>query len=263
MASLTALFFIGLSLASTSSDPAVREEQLSEKKCATTYKRALNFVKYWPPESQGGYMMYNPKLMGFRGYDLLGDIYYRGCAKANLSPDKVAAAVWYQNAAVVHLPESQWKLGRMLVEGDGIPSNKEAGLAWLTSAAIEGSSEAASYLLTLGEPVPAPVSPNSYTLAAAHEKQKLETAQAAERAQIVRDLSGLLVTLGSAYVIAKTNAMQVAAPPVSRTAQPVPSSPNIAAMPKLTMTRPVYCNTYGDASTVGNTLYLRVNQFCY
>ena len=263
MSFLGTVILIGASFASTSSDPAQREAQLSENKCALTYKRTLNFVKHFPPERNNlGYVMYDPKLMGYRAYDMLGDIYYRGCAKAKLAPDKVAAAIWYQSAAVIHLPESQWKLGRMLVEGDGIPSNKDAGFAWLTSSALEGSPEAANYLRALGEPVPTAVSPNSYTLAAEELLQARNAARAEERAQIVRDLGGLLVTVGSMYVIAKANSMQVVSTPRT-SVQPLPSTPNVVQMPKLSMTKPVYCNSQGDASAIGNTLYLRIYQFCY
>jgi TPR repeat protein len=102
---------------------------------------------------------------------------------------------WYQAAAVAHVREAQWKLGKMLFEGDGVPKNTDAGLAWLTSAAIEGSTEAASYLHARGEPVPPRIYPNSYTIAAERAHQELEAAQTAQRQQAVRDLASLLVTV--------------------------------------------------------------------
>ena len=217
------ILVIALSLASTSSDPAEREDQLSEKKCATTYKRMLNFVKYWPPGSNADYIMYNPDKVGFRGYDLLGDVYFRGCVKAGLSPDKLAAASWYQAAAVAHLPEAQWKLGRMFFEGDGIPQDKNAGLAWISSAAIEGSPFAADYLRALGKTVPTPVVPNSYTVASQQAQNRLEAAQAAERRQIVGDLSRFLIQVGTSYLIAKETAIS----------QPIPQTRPAVQSPKL------------------------------
>lgn len=304
MSNIASVILLGLSLASTSSDPADREAELSAKKCAATYKRMLNFVKYWPPGNQlaDDYMMYRSDKIGHRGYDLLGDVYYRGCGAANLAPDKIAAAVWYQNAAVVHLPESQWKLGKMFYEGDGIPQNKEVGITWITSAAIEGSPEAVKYLSSKGEPVPQPVFPNSYMVAAEQSKNKHQAAAVAERARVVRDLANVLVTVGTAYVAAQasmyvapkaagTAVQSVAIPKVSTAPRIVgglnmpPStlnnptvsaaassnstvgvssltSPNVSSMPSLYMTRPAYCNTYANAIPVGDMVYVRVNQFC-
>jgi len=90
---ITVIFIASLagcaSLASTSTNPAERQTQLGPDQCAGTYKHMLNFVKYWPPRSNYDWIMYNPKKVGFRGYDLLGDVYYQGCDKANLAPDKV------------------------------------------------------------------------------------------------------------------------------------------------------------------------------
>ena len=251
------VLLIALSLASTTSDPSKREDQLSEKKCASTHKRMLNFVKYWPPGSNADYIMYNPDKVGFRGYDLLGDVYYRGCREANLAPDKVAAASWYQSAAVVHLPEAQWKLGKMFFEGDGIPQDKSIGLSWITSAAAEGSLQAADYLRSLGEPVPAPVAPNSYTVASLEAQSRLKAARAAERRQIVGDLSRFLVQVGTTYLTAQASLPSTPAP-----RRPV-QSPNITSAPLLTMTRPVYCNSYATASSVGDTVYVHLSQFCH
>jgi len=241
---LSTAFLAGCaSLASTSTNPTERQLQLSSGRCAGTYKHMLNFVKYWPPRSNYDWIMYNPKKVGFRGYDLLGDVYYHGCASANLAPDKVAAAYWYQAAAVAHVPEAQWKLGRMLFEGDGVPKNTDAGLAWLTSATIEGSTEAAGYLRSHGEPVPPRIYPNSYAIAAEHAHQKLEAAQTAQRQQVVRDLASLLVTVGAAYAGAYVGA--------TAAAQSQPAySPNVSHMPDLRMTRPSFCSTYATANEV-------------
>lgn len=252
----TALLAGCATLASTSTNPAERQLQLSSGRCAGTYKHMLNFVKYFPPRRNYGWIMYNPKKVGFRGYDLLGDVYYNGCASAGLAPDKVAAAYWHQAAAVAHVPEAQWKLGKMLFEGDGVPRNTDAGLAWLTSAAIEGSTEAASYLHARGEPVPPRIYPNSYTIAAERAHQELEAAQTAQRQQAVRDLASLLVTVGAAYIGAYVGATAAAH------SHPV-YSPNVSRMPQLRMTKPAYCSTYATANAVFDTLYVNVQRFCH
>jgi hypothetical protein len=213
----------------------------------------LNFVKYWPPRSNYDWIMYNPKKVGFRGYDLLGDVYYRGCTEANLAPDKVAAAYWYQVAAVAHVPEAQWKLGRMLMEGDGVPVDHNVGLAWITSAAIEGSDQAAEYLRVHDYPVPTPTYPNSYTVAAERAHQRLKAAQTAERQQVVRDLTSLLVNVGTSYVAAKVGAAAM---------QPIVRSPHVTSMPQLRMTKPVFCTTSGSANAMGSVVFLNVSRFC-
>lgn len=244
------------SLASTSTNPADRQTQLADSRCAETYKHMLNFVKYWPPQSNYDWIMYNPKKVGFRGYDLLGDVYYHGCAKASLAPDKVAAAYWYQAAAVAHVPEAQWKLGRMLLEGDGVPANHDAGLAWLTSAAIEGSGNAATYLRAHGYPVPTPIYPNSYTVAAERAHQELNAARTAERQQAVRDLASLLVNVGAIYVAARAGAEAAAR------SESILRSPNVNGMPQLRMTKPVFCTTSGSANAIGDTVFFNLRRFC-
>ncbi|MCH6485030.1 sel1 repeat family protein [Pseudoxanthomonas sp. LH2527] len=255
------LFFFAL--ASTSSDFAEREDQLSPKKCATTLKRAENFVKYWPPGSSDAYIMYNPDKMGFRAYDLLGDLHFRGCEKAALSPNKVEAARWYQSAAVKHLPESQWKLGKMFYEGDGVAQDKEAGLAWLTSAAMEGSAEAAVFLQRAGEKVPTAVTPNSYSVAMEHAKNELARGQAADRDRMVRDLARFLVDTATVYAVAKA-AQPVVVSPSKTTIPAAPAAPTIRAVgtQPLTMTKPVYCSHFVSGSSVGDTVYVSVSGFC-
>jgi hypothetical protein len=243
------------SLVSTSTNPAERQAQLNDSRCSGTYKHMLNFAEYFPPRRVYGYIMYNPKKVGFRGYDLLGDVYYRGCAKADLAPDKIAAAYWYQAAAVAHVPEAQWKLGRMLLEGDGVPVNHDAGLAWLTSAAIEGSTNAATFLRAHSYPVPAPIYPNSYAVAAERAQQQLDAARAAEHQQAVRDLASLLVNVGTIYVAAKVGAAAIRS-------EPIVHSPNVNSMPQLRMTKPVFCTTSGSANAVGDTVFINLRRFC-
>ena len=82
------------------------------------------------------------------------------------------------------------------------------------------------------------------------------------RREVVQDLSGLLVAVGTAYVAAKVSAHQGARQQSNWIGQPL-NSPNVGATRPLTMYRPVFCNSYANVNSVGETLYLRVNQFCY
>ena len=245
------------SLASTSTDLSRRQDQLSSQKCALTYERALNFIKYFPPGSTHNYSMYDPDKMGFRTYDLLGDIYYGGCAAAGVTADKAAAIIWYQYAAVKHLPEAQWKLGRMLYEGDGVAKDVSMGLSWLTSAAIEGSPEAAEFLRAHNEPVPAPITPDTYEILAQQAKNDLQEARAAQRAKAVQDLASLIVGVAAVYVEAK--AINAA---TTWHAPPTVYSPYVRDLPQPSMTRPVYCTYYATANSMGDTVFARVNAFC-
>lgn len=198
--------------------------------------------------------MYNPKKVGFRGYDLLGDVYYYGCARAGLDPDKGAALTWYQNAALAHVPESQWKLGRMLYHGEGVEPDREKGLQWITSAAIEGSADASSFLLSVGEPVPEAVSPNTYETAARTAELSLRNAQAEGRRAVFQDLGDLLLTgvaiATSAYanqaISSSTNQRNYANTPV-----------------RVTRFRPVYCQYQATANTYyTNAVNVRITQMC-
>jgi len=262
--SIVSLVLAGASLLSTSSAPDKREKQLDEKHCATSYARLRKNIELnGRPGGPGApWRDYNPKMLGIRGNDMLGDIYYRGCAAANLPPDKEQAAIWYQYGALDHLPESQWKLGKMFYEGDGIPKDEKAGLTWLTSAAIEGEAEASKYLERIGALVPRMVVPNSYTSAAMAAKGQLEAAQTAERAKVVQDLSGLLYAVTTMY--AAGQASRATQPRIN--AQPVskPVTPVVPAHEPPKMTTPVYCNYYSSAyaSEVTNTVTVTVSQFC-
>lgn len=239
------------SLWSTSSDPQARERELSEKRCATNFKRMLTFTKYWFPREDlfSNYLMYDPKKIGFRGYDLLGDLYYRGCEKAQIRPDKMAAFTWYQNAAIAHLPESQYKVGRMLFEGDGVPKDEEKGVQWLTSAALEGSKDAAQYLTRISEEVPRPISPNSYSYSSQVALQQRSNQRAEQRRAIIQDLGNIVITgamiAGSAYLASS----------VSSRHAPTPTT--------VSRYRPVYCQYRGNVNSFyrGN-VSIRISQFC-
>lgn len=184
---------------------------------ATCHKRVKNMhsmIKHWSPGTLNppNYYMYKQMVMPF--WEFTGDMYYNGCPRSGLAIDKTTAAQWYQSAAIEFVPTAQYKLGRMMLEGDGIPVNIEGGRAWVTSAALEGSAEAARYLAEAGLPVPQPINPTSYTIAASQAKAELEAGQARDRAAIVSDLSHLVVNVASAYVAA--SAASPVAPAVNR-----------------------------------------------
>lgn len=227
--------------------------------CQKRIKNMNNMIKYWSPGTivPPNYYMYKQMVIPF--WEFTGDMYYHGCAKGGLSIDKSTAAQWYQSAALEFVPTAQFKLGRMMIEGDGIPANIEGGRAWVTSAALEGSAEAAQYLASYGLPVPQPISPTSYTVAARQAKAELEAGQARDRAAIVRDLSNLVVNAASIYVAAS-----LATPVAPTVARTVPQTPTVANPNPPVMRRPVYCNIYGTItpSTISNTAWVNVSSFC-
>jgi hypothetical protein len=241
-------------LYSTSSDPTDRAKELSEPRCATTYKRMLNFAKYWPPgrlDLYENYNMYNPKKVGFLGYELLGDVYFQGCAAAGLPADKIAAASWYFAAALAHVPDSQWKLGRMMFQGDGVPENREMGLGWITSAALEGSAPAAAFLTSMGEVVPAPIQPSSWDNASNLARQKLASANAEQRRAVLQGLGNLVVS--AALIYSASGSAMVRTHPANY------ASNNRAAY----RPRPVYCQYQASANSFyPNHINVRVTQFC-
>ncbi|WP_448245071.1 tetratricopeptide repeat protein [Pseudoxanthomonas mexicana] len=229
---------------------------------ATCHKRVKNMhsmIKHWSPGavSPPNYYMYKQMVMPF--WEFTGDMYYNGCPKGGLAADKIVAAQWYQSAAMEFVPTAQYKLGRMMLEGDGIPANLEGGRAWMTSAALEGSSEAARYLANAGLPIPQPINPASYTIAARQAKAELEAGQARDRAAIVGDLSRLVVNVASAYVAASV--ASPVAPVVKRAPTPIAAAP-VYSVPA--MRRPVFCNTYGTVtpSAVTDTAWVNVSTFC-
>ena len=227
--------------------------------CHKRVKNMHNMIKHWSPGTLNppNYYMYKQMVMPF--WEFTGDMYYNGCGEAGLAVDKPTAAQWYQSAALEFVPSAQYKLGRMMLEGDGIPLNVAAGRAWLTSAAIEGSSEAARYLASAGLPIPPAITPNSYTVAARQAKAELEAGQARDRAAIVSDLSNLVVNLASAYVSASIASQ--AAPSVKRAPAPVVNAPIFNAP---VMRRPVYCNVYATVtpSAINDTAWVNVTSFC-
>lgn len=229
---------------------------------ATCHKRVKNMrdmIKYWSPGAVNPPNYYMYKQMAIPFWEFTGDMYYNGCPKGDLPIDKVTAAQWYQSAAIEFVPTAQYKLGRMMLEGDGVAVNIEGGRAWMTSAALEGSSEAARYLANAGLPVPQPINPTSYTIAARQAKAELEAGQARDRAAIVSDLSHLVVNVASAYLAA--SAVSPVAPAVRRAPAPTTTTP---AFPAPTMRRPVFCRSYGaiTPSAATDSAWINVSTFC-
>ena len=227
--------------------------------CHKRVKNMHNMIKHWPPGTVNppNYYMYKQMVIPF--WEFTGDMYYNGCPRGDLASDKVTAAQWYQSAAMEFVPTAQYKLGRMMLEGDGIPVNVEGGRAWMTSAALEGSSEAARYLANASLPVPEPINPTSYTIAVRQAKAELEAGQARDRAAIVSDLSNLVVNVASAYLAASV--ASPVAPVVNRPPAPATTTP---AYTTPTMRRPVFCRSYSTvtSSAVSDTAWINVSTFC-
>ena len=59
-----------------------------------------------------------------------------------LSGDPAEAAAWIRSAADYGLIAAQLRLGRMLLEGKGVPLDRAAALAWFRRAAARGDAEA-------------------------------------------------------------------------------------------------------------------------
>lgn len=189
-------------------------------------------------------------------YDLLGDIYYYGCDakptslagrmwhgdRGPVEQNKQLAALHYEFAAIGHVGRSQYKLGRMLVEGDGIPEDKDIGIKWLISAAMEGNSAARSYLRTIGiDDVPAAVWPNTFQVLAENERQLqrefqqyLQERQAKKRENWATLAAVSLVALGAYY-----SAGSIAATPA--VSQPSSSAP--LRRTTVHRSKPVFCTS--------------------
>lgn len=258
---LTSVIVVLSSACATSSAPKDRARELADNRCDTTLRRMQNFVKHFYPTPNVYTIphMYKKGYLGVRGYDLLGDLYYQGCNSAGLISDKSQAADWYQHAAIGHVPESQYKLGKMLFEGDGITKDEKGGMNWLMSAALEGDSQARRYLTTRNISPPAPVYPNSYQVIQQRIVQY-------EREQRARSMSNLLQLVGLAAVtysaasLNNSNNQQSAYTPAYNP-QPTYQPINVQRF------KPVYCSTISNinVSGVGNNALLTgtANTFCY
>lgn len=150
---------------------------------------------------QGRLFYYTYKTHQLSMIETFGDIYYNGCQKAGIVSDKNTALEMYARAALNHVPSAQFKLGKMWYDGDGVEKNETTGLLWITSAALEGSTPAAQFLLSINEEAPNPISPNSYAVAALEAKSIHEGLKQAERVRLVSDLANLGVKEGLIKVL--------------------------------------------------------------
>lgn len=212
-------------------------------------------------------------------YDLLGDIYYYGCDgesqsaagrfwygdRGPVEQNKSRAALHYEFAALGHVSRSQYRLGRMLVEGDGIPQDTEMGLKWLVAASIEGNDDARAYLQKKGiENIPDPIFPNTFQVLAANERrmraqhQRLAEERRAERAEDWANVILIGLVLLGAYYSADTAAS------TQSVAQPSPAAKSRSVSVQRPV--PVFCNsqinmtgiTSGSLTLVNGT----ISTFC-
>lgn len=251
---------------------------VEESKCARQYKNMEKLLALWAkgaPEPdtaervdreywQGRvpFWAYKEQYIAMR--ESFGDLYFYGCANAGKPADKQTAFVMYERSAVNHSPSAQFKLGKMLREGDGVQKNEGAGLAWISSAALEGSKEAAIYLAQNGIEAPQPIWPNSYAVAATESKAIFDGNRRAERAEIVRDLGNLAIGATAAYLGYRAATLNAGA--ITQTKQTPKSSYSpapLTARPTI-MARPTYCNYQGNIMnhSGGNTAYFYVTAFC-
>lgn len=70
----------------------------------------------------------------------LAQLYYKGAE--GFSADAPKAALFYEKAARLGLPEAQYQLALMYDTGDKIPENRSKALLWMNEAAKQGMPEA-------------------------------------------------------------------------------------------------------------------------
>lgn len=213
-------------------------------------------------------------------YDLMGDLYYYGCEYSGQSiagrvwsgkregfdPDPVIAAKYYEFAAIGHVPRSQYRLGLMLFEGDGIPRDEETGIQWLTSAALEGYQDARDYLKELGLDVPEASSPNTYSVLAQDERAQymaLQRAIHARQQQIRQNWATVAIVAVGAYYAADNLATGAAATTSGSTA-PSTTQPQRVIVQR---SRPVFCTSMGNVTITGTSYTAfangTVSTFCH
>lgn len=209
-------------------------------------------------------------------YEVLGDIYYHGCKaesqtavgriwygdRSPVEQNKARAALHYEFAAIGHVSRAQYRIGRMLVEGDGVPQDMEMGLQWLMAAAIEGNNDARGYLKKKGiENIPNPISPNTFQVLAVNEhqmreqyRQRLSDYTQQRQAQTRQNWASLftigLVVLGAYYSADVTSSA------------PSASLPSTAAQPgRVTVQRamPVFCNSQINMTGITSGSLMLVN----
>ncbi len=55
-----------------------------------------------------------------------------------LAQDELEAAFWYREAAIRAVPEAQFQLGLMYLEGLGVTEDVDQALRWISRAAAQG-----------------------------------------------------------------------------------------------------------------------------
>lgn len=236
-----------------STEPKDRHKILAENRCEAIFNRLTNFVRDFPPTTATltqDHRMYLEGYIGVRGYDILGDLYYNGCENAGLRPQKLQAAKWYEYGAIGHVPESQFKFGRMLYEGDGISRDEVLGIQWLTSAATEGNVDARQLLQDLGVQAPEPLSPNTYLTIQAKQKVFRKESNQQWFSEAFQDVLGLAVIAAVAY--SSADYAHGASAPGSAVSSP---------RPQIQRFRPVYCTTTTNLTVTGSSYAVYANGF--
>lgn len=224
-------------------DSEFRERLLSDpKRCQRAVRNKANYLKYWPSNYSVEPIAYAPKAHVFHTYEAFGDLSYSGCPAAAMLPNKMDAAIWYERAAVGHLAVAQFKLGRMLYEGDGIQEDRELGLQWLTSAALEKSESARQYLVHLGVDIQPSAGPTTYQ----QMEQEYRNMAAAQRQAAFSDAVNFVAAVATVYLEAQV--AQNPAPSVQRQA-PV----------QYVRPRPTYCTTSSFATVTSTDSLAIIN----
>ena len=175
---------------------------------------------------------------------------------------------YYEAAAIRHYAPAQWKFGRMLFEGDGIPQDTERGASWLSLAALEGSDEASMYLASKGMPVPQPLPKTTFQAMHEHAERAWDDRNRRYWSGILQDSTDLLISAAAIYVHTQSQASANSAnrstrttptKPITPSVQPTYKKQNTSAYTQVRMlTKPTYCYAYDAGSfDSGSTLYLR------
>lgn len=227
-------------------DPEHRERIISDpRRCARAARNMEAYLRHWPPNMVVTPIAYAPRVHAFLTYESFGDLSYRGCASAGLAPDRLAAAEWYERSAVGHLASAQFKLGRMLYDGDGIGRDSEWGQRWLISAALEGNDSARQYLGGLGIEVRANPGPTTYM----RLEQEFRSMAAAERQQMFADTVRVAGVIASAYLEHRTQTL-----PATFRSNP-PPRPQVEYL----RPRPSYCRLTSSSIVMGTESMPLVN----
>ena len=239
---------------------------VDQSKCAKQYKNMGKVLQFYAGKArqfdsiaQDRHDFFAFKTQYFAMRESFGDLFYFGCKEAGKPSDKATAYQMYEHASVNHVPSAQYKLGRMLIDGDGVLKNQEAGMAWISAAAIEGSTEASTYLSSMGIKPPSPIWPNTYAQAALEAKEIYDGFWKEERAKIVSDLTILAVGAAASYVTAKATLGS------TTTIKQQPTPQNVWKIPQITsMRRPTYCTIDGyiTSSSITNNAYYYASAFC-